>query len=142
MNWGLHAGTIDLAFDWCQRYWKYLQQSKSRRKASAQESSVLRSEQNKLSVLSEEAKLSELQYSYGYVLDNNKQILAVTLQCHHILMQELENSITKGEPEVPLFGIDIACCDLVKGSYTLILLTHLARSYALYTLILHSPIQH
>ena len=61
------AGTIAFAFDWCQRYWKCLQQSNSRRKASAQESSVLRSEQNKLSVLSEE--LSQSFQSYNTLMD-------------------------------------------------------------------------
>ena len=69
-------------------------------KVRVQELSVLQSEQNKLSVLSEEAKFTELQYSCGYMLDNNKQILTVTLQCHHILMQELENGVAPGEPEV------------------------------------------
>ena len=69
-------------------------------KARAQGSSVLWSEQNKLSVLSEEAKFPELQYSYGYTLNNNKHILVVALQCHFILMHELENAVTPGELEV------------------------------------------
>ena len=69
-------------------------------KASAQGLNVLWSEQKKLSVLSEEAKFPELQYSYGYTLNNNKQIMVATLQCHFILMQELENAVTPGELEV------------------------------------------
>ena len=61
---------------------------------------MLQSEWNRLSVLSEEAKFPELQYCCGYVLNNNKQILVVTLQYHHILVQELENDVSPGEPEI------------------------------------------
>ena len=118
MNWGLQElltlllTSVTITGNVCSK-------ASPKEKVSAQESSVLRSERNKLSVLSEEAKFPELQYSCGYMLDNNNQILVVTLQCHHILTQELENSVTKGEPEVASFGIDIACCDLVKGCLTL-----------------------
>ena len=69
-------------------------------KACVQESRVLQSERSKLSVLSKETKFPELQYCCGYVLDNNKQILTVTLQYHHILVQELENDVSSGEPEI------------------------------------------
>ena len=69
-------------------------------KACVQESSVLWSERNKLSVLSKEAKFPELQCSCGCALDNNKHILAIILQCHHILMQEPKNGVVPGEPEV------------------------------------------
>ena len=64
------------------------------------------------------------------------------MQHYRILMRELENGVALGEPdlEIPSFGIDIACCGLM--SYPLILLTHLARSHALYALILYSPIEH
>ena len=34
------------------------------------------------------------------MLNNNKQILTVRLQYHHILVQELENGISPGEPEI------------------------------------------
>ena len=34
-------------------------------------------------------------------------------------MRELANGIAQGEPEVPSFGIDIACRGLVKGCLTL-----------------------
>ena len=118
MNWGLQElltlllTSVNVTGNVCSK-------ASPEEKTSAQESSVLRSERNKLSVLPEEAKFPALQYSYGYMLDNNKQIMVVTLQCHHILTQELENSVTKGELEVASFGIDIACCDLVKGCLTL-----------------------
>ena len=93
--------------------------SKSRRKSCVYELSVLWSEWNKLSVLSEEAKFPELQYSCGYALHNNKQILIVTLQCHHILMQELENGVSHTRwTRSSSFGIDIACHGLVKGCLT------------------------
>ena len=36
------------------------------------------------------------------------------MQRHHIPMRELENNITRGEPEVPSFsGINIACRGLI-----------------------------
>ena len=65
--------------------------------ACVQELSVLRLEQVDSTV--EEAKFPELQYSCGYMLNNNKQMLVVT-QCRHIVMQELENGVAPGEPEV------------------------------------------
>ena len=69
-------------------------------KACVQKLSVLQSEWNRLLVLSKEAKFPGLQYPCGYAFDSNKQILVVTLQCHHILMQELENGIASGKPKV------------------------------------------
>ena len=60
----------------------------------------------------------------------------------HIVIQELENGSARGETEVPSFGIDTACHDLVKGCLTLRFFKHLVRSHALNALILHSPIEH
>ena len=40
-------------------------------------------------------------------------------QCHHILMWELENSVTRGETEVHHLVSDIAWCGLIKGYLTL-----------------------
>ena len=65
--------------------------------AHVQESSMLQLEQ--VVSIVRGAKLPELQYSYGYMLDNNKQILVVT-QHHHILIQAMENGIASGKPEV------------------------------------------
>ena len=58
--------------------------------ARIQESSMLQLEQ--VVSIVREAKLPELQYFCGYVLDNNKQILVVT-QHHHILIQVMKNGI-------------------------------------------------
>ena len=99
MNWGLQE-LLTLLLTGVNVTGNICSKARPEENACAQGSSVLRSEQNKLSVLSEEAKFQELQYSYGYMLNNNKQILVVTLQCHHILIHELENSVTPGELEV------------------------------------------
>ena len=57
-------------------------------------------------------------------------------------MRELENGITRGQPETfhHLVSILHAAASL-RLSYPLILLTHLARSHALYVLILYIPIE-
>ena len=63
------------------------------------------------------------------------------MQQHHILMQALEKGVARGEPEVhPL--VYQYCMLWPSLSYPLILLTHLAKSHALYALILHSPMDH
>ena len=45
----------------------------------------------------------------------------IVMQCHHILMRELENGVTRevNQLKVPSFGIDIACHVLIKGCLTL-----------------------
>ena len=109
-------------------------------KARIQELSMLQSESNKLSVcavLSKEAKFPELQYSCGFALDDSKQILVIT-QCHHILMQKLENGIAPGEPEVYPLVLILHATVLLNA---VILLTHLARNRSLYALILQIPIE-
>ena len=54
--------------------------------------------------------------SYNSPVDTHSIILSrywfSVMQRHHILMRELENGIAQGEPEIPSFGIDIACCGL------------------------------
>ena len=87
-----------------------------------------------------EAKFPELQFSCRYVL-------AITIssywfsvvQCYHILMRELENSVAQGKPEVHWYYMPRYCS---RMSCPLILLTHLARSHPLYALISHIPIEY
>ena len=60
-------------------------------------------------------------------------------------MRELENGVARREPEVPSFGIDIACRGLVKGclypGFDFVNTSAWPElSHALYALILHSPI--
>ena len=61
-------------------------------------------------------------------------------------MRELENGVARGEPEVPSFGIDIACRGLVKCCLIPFDFVNTSAwpelSHALYALILHSPIDH
>ena len=71
MNWGLQelstlrSAGVNVTGNVCSK-------TNPEEKAHAQESNMLRLEHDKLSALSEEAKFPELQYSCGYVLDNNK----------------------------------------------------------------------
>ena len=102
--------------------------------AHVQESSVLRYEQVIGTV--EEPKFPEC----GYALNNNKEIRVVIIQHHHIQMQELGKGIAPGEPEVHSLVLILHAASLLRLSYPLILLTHLARSHPLYAPILHVPI--
>ena len=63
-------------------------------------------------------------HSYNSVADMHSISLSrywfIVMQRHHIPMRELENGVTRGEPEVPSFGINtIACHGLIKGCLTL-----------------------
>ena len=75
VSWSWVAGSIDLAFNWYQHYWKCLQKSKSKRI-----STCLRVEHSSIRTswwggAVEEVKIPELQFSCGYALNNIKSIL-------------------------------------------------------------------
>ena len=57
-------------------------------------------------------------------------------------MQELENGVAQGEPEVHHLVSMLHALASLRLSYPLILLIHLTRSHPLYVLILHGPIEY
>ena len=63
------------------------------------------------------------------------------MQCHHTLMQKLENGFARDEPVVHHLVSILHAMASLRLSYSLILLTHLARSHALFALILYSSIE-
>ena len=116
-NWGLQelstslSASVNITGNVCSK-------ASPEEKAHVQELSQACFDQNgisQLSVLSEEAKFPELHYSCGYALNNNKEIHIVTLQCHHILMQKLENGVTPSELEVYHLVLILHALGLVKN---------------------------
>ena len=71
----------------------------------------------------------QLQYSYGYALNNNKRILIVTLQWRHILMQELEKGIAPGEPKVHRLVLILRTVASLRAVLPFNVVNHFTRPY-------------
>ena len=111
------VGSIDLTLGQYQRYQKCLQLSKSRKISTSR----VHFDQNKL-VRWCHKEASFRSYNSPVVDTHSISLIRywfIVMQRHHILMRELENGITRSEPNVPSFGIDIACCGLIKVCLTL-----------------------
>ena len=95
------AGSINLAFYWYPCYWKFLQQSKSKRISTClrvKRTSIRRSWWGGIP-----SKKPSFQ-SYNFPVDMHSITFSrywlSVMQHHHILMQELENVVAWGESEV------------------------------------------
>ena len=104
ISWSQVAGSINLAFNWYQLYWKCLQWSKSKEWAHVwahvQESSVLWLELVGMAVVSKKPSFQNHNFPVDtHSITVSRYWFSIT-QRHHILMQQLENGVARGEPEV------------------------------------------
>ena len=117
ISWSRVAGSINLAFDWCQRYWKCLQQSKCRRRTTC-----LRVE----SILIRISLYCPSQYcqsSYNSPVDmyltTISKYWSSDMQCPHSWCENWRITLYEAWTRSSMFGIDVACYSLVTGCPTL-----------------------